>query len=170
MSIPDSWHGEWSGLEVAILGLGKSGFSVADALSQLGCKVTVFASDSRADFKDLLGVMGVVLVEGDSLQDFTELSAEFDFVVTSPGFLPTHPIVEFLSAGKIPVLTDVDLAWRLRDRSPKVAKWITVTGTNGKTTTTEMVNHILDTAGFRSAAVGNIGEPILNAMLDEIGF
>ena len=170
MSIPESWHGPWAGLRVAVLGLGKSGFSVADALSQLGCEVTVFAKDANQNFQDLLGVMGVSLVESDSLEAFRASSANFDFAVVSPGFMPTHPILEFLGASAIPVLTDVDLAWRFRDKTSRVAKWITVTGTNGKTTTTELANHMLLEAGFRSAAVGNNGAPIVNALLDEIGF
>lgn len=170
MKLPDSWHGNWAGLEVAILGLGKSGFSAADALSQLGCKVTVFAKDANADLKNLLEVMGVKLIESDLIDEFEAHSKTIDFVVTSPGFLPSHPIIQSVLKSQKPLLTDIDLAFLIRDRSPKVAKWILITGTNGKTTTTELVNHILLESGFRSAAVGNIGTPIVDAMLDEDGF
>lgn len=164
-----SWHDNWAGLHVAVLGLGKSGFSVADTLCELGADVTVFAQSANPQSTELLELIGAKLVLSDAVSELQALS-KIDFAVVSPGFAPNHPAVEWLGQQGIPILTDIDLAWRLRDKTEKVAKWITITGTNGKTTTTELVTHILQTAGHRAVACGNIGNPILDAIRDPEGF
>jgi UDP-N-acetylmuramoylalanine--D-glutamate ligase len=74
------------------------------------------------------------------------------------------------SKSDIPVWIDVELAWRLRDKTEKVADWIAVTGTNGKTTTVQMVESMLIASGKRAIACGNIGTPILDAIRDPHGF
>ncbi len=164
-----SWHDNWAGLHVAVLGLGKSGFSVADTLCELGAEVTVFAQSANPQFTELLDVIGAKLVLSDSATSLAELG-QIDFAVVSPGFAPSHPTVQWLAQSGIPMLTDIDLAWRLRDKTGKVAKWVTITGTNGKTTTTELVTHMLQTSGFRAVSCGNIGNPILDAIRDPEGF
>ncbi len=164
-----SWHDNWAGLHVAVLGLGKSGFSVADTLCELGAEVTVFAQSANPQFTELLDVIGAKLVLSDSAASLAELG-QIDFAVVSPGFAPSHPTVQWLAQSGIRMLTDIDLAWRLRDKTGKVAKWVTITGTNGKTTTTELVTHMLQTSGFRAVACGNIGNPILDAIRDPEGF
>lgn len=164
-----SWHDNWAGLHVAVLGLGKSGFSVADTLCELGAQVTVFAKSADQHYSELLDVIGAKLVLSDSESELTKLS-KIDFAVVSPGFAPNHPAVMWLTQNDISILTDIDLAWRLRDKTDRVAKWITITGTNGKTTTTELVTHMLQTAGLRAVACGNIGNPILDAIRDPEGF
>ena len=55
----NSWHDDWSGLRVAVVGLGVTGFSVADTLAELGCEVTVFAEHAQAEQLDILDVLGV---------------------------------------------------------------------------------------------------------------
>ena len=164
-----SWHDDWAGLHVAVLGLGKSGFSVADTLCELGADVTVFAQSANQQFTELLDVIGAKLVLSDSTASLEELK-QIDFAVVSPGFAPDHPAIRWLSQSGIPMLTDIDLAWRLRDKTEKVAKWITITGTNGKTTTTELVTYMLQVAGYRAVSCGNIGNPILDAIRDPEGF
>ena len=165
-----SWHDDWAGLQVAVLGLGKSGFSVADTLVELGAKVTVYAAKASDEYRDLLDVIGAELVLSDDPASLAETVSDLDFAVVSPGFAPSHQMVELLTQNRVQLFTDIDLAWRLRDKTQKVAKWITVTGTNGKTTTTELTAHILSEAGFRVSACGNIGNPILDAIRDPEGF
>ncbi len=164
-----SWHDDWAGLHVAVLGLGKSGFSVADTLCELGAEVTVFAQSANPQFTELLEVIGAKLVLSDSA-DSLQAMGKIDLAVVSPGFAPNHPSIQWLAQSGIPMLTDIDLAWRLRDKTDRVAKWITITGTNGKTTTTELLTHMLQTAGFRAVSCGNIGNPILDAIRDPEGF
>ncbi len=83
-------------------------------------------------------------------------------VVTSPGLRPTTPLLAAAVAAGIPVWGEVELAWRLR---PADQDWLAVTGTNGKTTTTQMLGAILATAGPTSAMAGNIGAPLVDAVL-----
>lgn len=99
------------------------------------------------------------LGDGATLPEGTEL------IVTAPGWKPDKPL--FLAAEKagVSVWGDVELAWRLR--GPDAAPWLAVTGTNGKTTTVQMLASILQAAGLRTAAVGNIGVSLLDAVLGE---
>lgn len=161
------WQGDWK-TNVAVLGLSSTGFSAADTLIELGAKVRVFAKDADAEFRELLDVIGGELIESDlDIASFDEFKPEL--VITSPGFNPNHPLIQHASDLGLPVWTDIDLAWRLRDKQPK-AKWITVTGTNGKTTTVELVTHILVSAGKKAVSCGNIGNPILNPLREPVEY
>jgi len=95
-----------------------------------------------------------------------EKIAEFDLVVTSPGLPPTAPVLVDAAAAGVPVWGDVELAWRL-DNSGRYGpprRWLVVTGTNGKTTTTSMLHAMLVAAGRRALLCGNIGEPVLDVL------
>ena len=85
--------------------------------------------------------------------------------MVSPGWKPSAPLIEQARARGIPVWGEVELAWRLRDPET-AAPWLCVTGTNGKTTTVQMLDAILTAAGLRSAAVGNVGRPVTEAVMD----
>lgn len=165
-----SWHADWRELKVAVLGLGVTGFAVADTLVELGSTVLVVAEHAPAEQADLLDVIGAELLHTPlaavpaRLVDFAP-----DLVITSPGFHPDHVVLEWAAAQGVPVWGDIELAWRVRDKV-RPAEWITVTGTNGKTTTVQLATHLLTAGGFRVAAVGNIGIPVLDAVRDPIGF
>lgn len=168
----DSWHADWRELRVAVLGLGVTGFSVADTLAELGCDVTVYAETAEPDRVDLLDVLGVRHVTGsaaaglpDSLKDNNP-----ELILTSPGVRPDNEIVAWAARQGIPVWVDIDLAWRLRDKVGEPAPWLCVTGTNGKTTTVQLATHILNTAGLKAASCGNIGTPILDCIREPDGF
>ena len=167
-----SWHSDWKDLRVVIFGLGVSGFSAADTLSELGCNVLVVANRSEPEYLDLLDVLQVkTFISSDDSQVLAELNSfQPELVITSPGFRPDSKQILWAIEQQIPVWTDIDLAWRLRDKLGKAADWICVTGTNGKTTTVQLTTHILNTAGLRAASCGNIGTPILDCIRDEIGF
>ncbi|WP_234427703.1 UDP-N-acetylmuramoyl-L-alanine--D-glutamate ligase, partial [Streptomyces badius] len=91
-----------------------------------------------------------------------------ELVVTAPGWQPDKPLFLAAAEAGVPVWGDVELAWRLRgDNGRKAAPWLAVTGTNGKTTTVRMLASILEAAGLRTAAVGNIGVSLLDAVLGE---
>jgi UDP-N-acetylmuramoylalanine--D-glutamate ligase len=167
-----SWHSKWSDLRVVVYGLGVSGFSVADTLAELGCRVLVVADKAEAEYLDLLQVLGVEVRIGNPFEVDKASLVEFspELVITSPGFRPDSDHIMWANETQIPVWTDIDLAWRLRDKIGKPADWICVTGTNGKTTTAQLTSQILEKAGLRSVACGNIGTPILDCIRDEGGF
>ncbi|MFI2782250.1 UDP-N-acetylmuramoyl-L-alanine--D-glutamate ligase [Streptomyces sp. ALB3] len=153
---------DWQGKRVTVAGLGVSGIPAARALHGLGALVTVVNDGdderSRAQAAELeaLGVT-VRLGDGATLPESTEL------VVTAPGWKPDKPLFLAAAQADVPVWGDVELAWRLR--GPGAAPWLAVTGTNGKTTTVRMLASILEAAGLRTAAVGNIGVSLLDAVL-----
>ncbi|MHC5796603.1 UDP-N-acetylmuramoyl-L-alanine--D-glutamate ligase [Lacisediminihabitans sp. FW035] len=162
------WNADWAGLRVAVLGLGLTGFSVADTLAELGAELVVLANRADDETADLLSVIGVRLALSDLEAELEAFAPEL--VVVSPGFSPTHPLVAWSVAAGIPVWGDVELAWRLRDRSGTVAEWIAITGTNGKTTTTQLTTAMLVAGGIRAIACGNVGIPVLDAVRDPVGF
>jgi UDP-N-acetylmuramoylalanine--D-glutamate ligase len=164
--LPTSWHQTWD-FRVAVLGLGKSGFSVADTLTELGAEVTVFAAKVDEQLAELIDVIGAKLVRSDAPEGLDV--EKFDFAVVSPGFAPNHPSVTKLIASGVSIFTDIDLARALDDKVKKPT-WITITGTNGKTTTTQLTEAMLKQAGFRAIACGNIGNPILDAVRDPEGY
>jgi UDP-N-acetylmuramoylalanine--D-glutamate ligase len=162
------WNADWRGLRVAVLGLGMTGFSVADTFAELGAELIVLAERADDSTADLLSVIGVPL-KRESLE--AELAAFGpELVVVSPGFAPSHPLVRFALERGIPVWGDVELAWRVRDRSGVTAEWIAITGTNGKTTTTQLTAAMLTAGGARAIACGNVGIPVLDAVRDPTGF
>lgn len=167
-----SWHANWRDLRVVVLGLGVTGFSVADTLAELGAKVLVVAEKADEELVDILDVIGVTHITGEAAQGLPAQVIEFDpqLVVTSPGVKPEHELLAWAAKQNAPVWVDIELAWRLRDKTSKIADWIAVTGTNGKTTTVQMVEAMLNQGGFRAVACGNIGTPILDAIRDPEGF
>ncbi|WP_329133381.1 UDP-N-acetylmuramoyl-L-alanine--D-glutamate ligase [Streptomyces sp. NBC_00670] len=160
---------EFAGLRVTVAGLGVSGVSAARALAGLGAGVTVVdGGDSAAQREkaEALAADGITVRLGDA----ETLPEGTGLVVTSPGWKPSSPLFAAAAAAGIDVVGDVEIAWRLR--GPGAAPWLAVTGTNGKTTTTQMLASILRAAGLRTAAVGNIGTPIVDVVLagtDETG-
>jgi len=171
LSLFNSWHSNWSELRVVVLGLGVSGFSVADTLAELGSKLLVVAEDAEAELLDILDVLGVEHLTGAQAEGLPKNVIDFqpDLIVTSPGVRPGHPMLQWAIESGIEIWIDVELAWRLRDKTEKVADWIAVTGTNGKTTTVQLVESMIQAEGLRAVACGNIGVPILDAIRDPEG-
>ncbi|MEV7024085.1 UDP-N-acetylmuramoyl-L-alanine--D-glutamate ligase [Kitasatospora sp. NPDC093558] len=160
---------EWQDLPVVVAGLGVSGISAARVLHGLGARVTVVDGGSgeglqaRAAELEAQGIT-VRLGDGAGLPEGTRL------IVTSPGWPPSSPLFAAADEAGVEVWGDVELAWRLRKPLPATgepAPWLAVTGTNGKTTTVQMLASILTAAGKRTAAVGNVGVSVLDAVLAE---
>ena len=87
-------------------------------------------------------------------------------MVTSPGFPPTAPVLAAAAAAGVPIWGDVELAWRLDQagRFGPPRRWLVVTGTNGKTTTTSMLHAMLAAGGRRAVLCGNIGNPVIDVL------
>ena len=159
-------HDSWEGIRAAVAGFGVSGFAAADNLTHLGASVVALdESDAgdRAEQARLLEILGADIRLGAGAT--ATLPDDVDLLVTSPGWKPTTPLLEQARARGVPIWGEVELAWRLRDPNHP-APWLAITGTNGKTTTVQMLDAILRAAGLRSAAVGNVGRPIVEAVMD----
>jgi UDP-N-acetylmuramoylalanine--D-glutamate ligase len=98
------------------------------------------------------------------LGDAETLPADADVVVTSPGWRPDAPLLTAAAAAGIEVWGEVELAWRLRP-AVGAAPWLAITGTNGKTTTVRMLTSMLNAAGLRAVAAGNVGTPLLEVVM-----
>jgi UDP-N-acetylmuramoylalanine--D-glutamate ligase len=161
---------DWSGLNVVVAGLGVSGFAAADALHERGARVvavdgaTAESSARLAERARILDILGVDVRLGPEHVSRMPDGRVPDLVVTSPGWRPDQPLLAAAARAGVPVWGEVELAWRMR---PAVgpAPWLTVTGTNGKTTTVNMLAAMLRAAGLRATAAGNVGTPILEAVL-----
>jgi len=138
-----------AGLGVVVAGAGVTGTSARRHLAALGARVTVL------DDRDGSAAAG--------------LPPRTGLVVVSPGWRPDHPLLAAAAADGVPVWGDVELAWRLAcaPGRPAAPPWLVVTGTNGKTTTTGMLAAVLTAAGATTVATGNIGLPVLDAVLAE---
>ena len=115
-----SWHADWRGLSVAVLGLGVTGFAAADTLAELGADVLVVAgpvpaSGTPADRARLIGVIGVRLVQADLFADPDADPAGHpdlvrhrpELLIVSPGFHPDHPLLLWAARNGIPVWGDI---------------------------------------------------------------
>jgi UDP-N-acetylmuramoylalanine--D-glutamate ligase len=158
----------WDSVRVAVTGFGISGFAAADALLQMGAQVSVHEdreSEELAGQATLLSLLGASIHLGPG--STAVLPDDVDLVVTSPGWSPKAPMLAQARERGILVWGEVELAWRLR--GPDAAPWLCVTGSNGKTTTVQMADAICRAAGLRSAAVGNVGTPVVQAVMDPEG-
>lgn len=157
-----------AGSRVVVAGVGVSGFAAAAALTERGAQVVVVdgrdgeAERQRAAVLETLGA--TVLLGEQATARLPEVDAAApDLVVTSPGWRADQPVLAAADAAGIPVWGEVELAWRLRPAT--AAPWLTLTGTNGKTTTVRLLAGMLTAAGLRATAAGNVGTPLLEAVL-----
>ncbi len=155
----------WQGLRVCIVGARVVGLSAARTLRRLGADVTIvdrYDDEVTTERAAPLADEGVRVRLGDdaTLPDGCEL------VIVSPGIPPIAPIVAAAREAGVPVWGDVELAWRLRKPLPdgSYAPWLPITGTNGKTTAVRMLAAMLEAAGKRTVACGNVGLPIVDAV------
>jgi UDP-N-acetylmuramoylalanine--D-glutamate ligase len=151
---------DWSGVHVVVAGIGVSGFAAADALLSLGARVTVVDAKTENDRAAVLENLGAMVRLGDA----ETLPPDVDVVVTSPGWRPDAPLLVAAAAAGIEVWGEVELAWRLRPTTG-AAPWLAITGTNGKTTTVRMLTSMLNAAGLRAVAAGNVGTPLLEVVM-----
>ena len=153
-SLFDRWGA--SGKEVAVVGLGKSGVSVTLLLRSLG--LPVYASDTGAGplfdaWEDTLRQAGaVVQLGGHDLERIARSAA----VVVAPGVPPDVPPLDTARRAGLDIHAEVDIGFV----ALKGTRCIGITGTNGKTTTTSLIAHVLVSAGVRAETAGNIGRPL----------
>jgi UDP-N-acetylmuramoylalanine--D-glutamate ligase len=159
MIISDAFRGK----RYAGLGLARSGIATVRALLASGAEVVAW--DNREEARDELAGAGLSFADPLDI-DLTG----FDGMIVSPGVpLNRHPVAEKARAAKVPLIGDIELFAQARPSLP-AHKVVGITGTNGKSTTTALIHHIIKTAGIPTMMGGNIGLPILGqAPLPETG-
>lgn len=135
----------------AVFGMGRSGIAAANLLARRGKQV--LASDTRSD--EDLSAVAAKLEDGVELRGGGNHCGDAQVVVVSPGLKPTLPIFAELRAREIPVISEIELAAAATD-TPIIA----ITGTDGKSTTTVLVEHLIQAAGVECVAGGNLGVPL----------
>ncbi len=145
-----------NGKRVLVVGLARTGIAVSLFSAGYGAAVTATDEKPEAEMAETaarLRAAGVKIVLGAHSQ---EMFLEQDLIVVSPGVPAKLPALELARAQGIPVWSEIELAWRFLR-----GKLVAITGSNGKTTTTSLVAHILKTAGIATLVGGNIGVPLL---------
>jgi UDP-N-acetylmuramoylalanine--D-glutamate ligase len=149
------------GAAVLVAGARVTGHAILAALTPLGVRATL--TDDSPSMLTTHAQSGVAVIDAANAADRI---TDFDLVVTSPGLPPTAPVLAAAAAAGVPIWGDVELAWQL-DKSGRYGpprRWLVVTGTNGKTTTTSMLHAMLVAAGRRAVLCGNIGDPVLDVL------
>ncbi|HVI16862.1 MAG TPA: UDP-N-acetylmuramoyl-L-alanine--D-glutamate ligase, partial [Gaiellales bacterium] len=138
-----------------------TGRAILSTLTPLGVRATL--TDDSPSALTTFAQNGVAVIDA---ANAAEKITDYDLVVTSPGLPPSAPVLAAAVAAGVPIWGDVELAWRL-DNSGRYGpprRWLVVTGTNGKTTTTSMLHAMLVAAGRRALLCGNIGDPVLDVL------
>lgn len=148
---------------VLVLGLGKSGCSAARYCANLlGTRVeSLFVAagkctDQAETFVEELRAMGAT-----AEFDYEDIQERYDLCIASPGIGMFTDFYRSAQAASTEIISEVEFAWR---ESAQDSRWIAVTGTNGKTTTTSLIEHVLQSAGLNAQAVGNIGDTCIDAV------
>lgn len=159
-------NSDWTKVNACVVGLGVAGFAAADALIEMGANVSIIdqgSGDVQKEHATVLEILGAKTY----LNYTGEIPAQTNLLVVSPGVKPNSKIISEANLKNIEIWGEFELAWRLRNLEFP-APWLFVTGTNGKTTATLMLSSILNAAGLKAPAVGNIGESLVSAVMDPI--
>lgn len=153
---------EWKNKRVTILGLGRSGIATASYLAHRGAQVLISESQPRekANAK-LVAELAGLKVESEFGGHSEKALSWPELVITSPGIGPRADVMVRARAQRKEVISDVELAFR--EAAGRVP-FIGITGTNGKSTTTALISHILEKSGRLAPVCGNIGVPILSKL------
>ena len=161
----------YAGSAICVAGIGVSGGAAARALTEGSARVTVVDERDGPREQEVAAALerlgaSVRLGKGAT----ADLPDGVELVVTSPGWRPDAPMLRAALDRGIEVVGEPELAWRLRPEPPRTpdarrTEWLGVTGTNGKTTTVGMLASILQAAGYRTTAAGNVGAPLVDAVL-----
>ena len=155
-----SWPLVFKGRHFGVLGLGNNGLPAALTLAAMGASVAGW--DDRLDKRESAAQAGVSICVPSAM-------GQLDALVLSPGIphnLPRpHPEAVAAIAHRIPILSDAELLYRAVRTAGSAARFVGVTGTNGKSTTTALTAHILRRAGLAVAAGGNLGPSALSLPL-----
>jgi UDP-N-acetylmuramoylalanine--D-glutamate ligase len=146
-----------AGKKVLVVGLARTGIATALFCAERGARVMATEERTEAQLPECAAKLRAAGVQLEMGGHRAETFAEQDLIVPSPGVSPLMPALAAARAVGVPVWSEIELAWRfLRGRL------ICITGSNGKTTTTSLIGHILETAGLPVQVAGNIGTPLIS--------
>lgn len=144
--------------KILVAGAGVTGLAVARALLARGAKVTF--ADEKVDHVEGFDVIAPADID----------IRQFDGLMVSPGWREDHLLVKAAREFEVTILNEIDFAWSIKSEKLPGQKWLALTGTNGKTTTVEMVAHIMQSAGLKARACGNVGTTVIETVTDDENF
>lgn len=146
-----SYIAELKSKNILIVGGGTTGKSLANYFSTLGANFTVFDENATTQL---------------GLEVITEISdySIYDLAIVSPGWRLDHLVISNLKSAGVEILSEIDFAWNLKAELNPEQIWVAVTGTNGKTTTIQMLESIFIAAGVSGIACGNVGTTVVDAL------
>lgn len=144
----DELTADLSGRSILVIGAGVTGRALHDFCSARGANVSLL--DERAE---------------DAVR---EIPAGVELAIVSPGWRMDHPIIDELRSRSIQLISEIDFAWQMKKVLAPKQRWIALTGTNGKTTTIQMVESIFKAAGVRGVACGNVGRTVIESIDPEL--
>ena len=135
---------ELSAKNVAIIGAGVTGSALLDFFITRGINADLYDEKAPGALR--------------------EVNSAYDLAVVSPGWRTDHPIIVALETTGCEILSEIDFSWKVKEDIAPDQKWIALTGTNGKTTTIQMVQSIFDYSTKSGIACGNVGEPVISVL------
>lgn len=133
--------------KIAIIGAGVTGTAVLGFLTDRGITADIYDEKSSKAKRTI--------------------DSKYDLAIISPGWKRDHPIIQELQSNSTELLSEIDFAWKVKQELAPLQKWIALTGTNGKTTTVQMIQSIFDCSSVRGIACGNVGEPVISVLGSE---
>ena len=147
-----SFSGDLKDKKVLVLGAGVTGLASARALIARDADVTIVDDTVTTDSEF-------------SILKPSEVSvSDFGFLLISPGWKESHPLIQQAQAAQVALLNEIDLAWAIKEERSPAQKWLALTGTNGKTTTVEMTAAALRAGGVHAVACGNVGKTVIECV------
>jgi UDP-N-acetylmuramoylalanine--D-glutamate ligase len=144
--------------KILVLGAGVTGSAAARALISRGAEVTLVDESIATNAEFSIVQLSAVIV------------SEYDFVLISPGWKESHPLIQQARAAEVTLLNEIDLAWAFKEERSPAQKWLALTGTNGKTTTVEMTAAALRAGGLHAVACGNVGKTVIECVESNEGY
>lgn len=161
VTLPASWHEDWSGLRVAVLGLGDNGFAIADTLAELGAQTTVISREPDTDRQTILDVLSVpVRMVGEG--DYPAL--DVDLVIVAPEWGPSRELEDQLIARGVTVWSDVEFTARVADKVGEGPHFVFLAPGEQSELIAATAEDLLLAAGIRAVRAGAQGHPALDAV------
>lgn len=159
---------DFTGKKICVLGLSKSGISVA---KHLCIKADITISEKREETvedKEVIKELSSLGIKVEMGENKEETIKDSDLLVVSPGIPPSSPTYNLIEKYNKPFISEVDVAYLEVLNKVSDKKFVAITGTNGKTTTTELVSKILQQAGLKAVACGNIGTTVTSLLDSDV--
>lgn len=152
-----SYIAELKAKRILIVGAGATGRAVSNYLKSINSSFEIF--DEVETQQPGLKVISVL-----------EDSSVYQLAIVSPGWKREHSLIQGLQASGVEIISELDFAWKIKSEINPDQKWVALTGTNGKTTTIQMLESILIAAGVSAIACGNVGTTAIEAVTSEKKF